>query len=209
MNPSQLFRDNEIRSVGCNIEDEEQEGEHTSSSMQGFEREEQYRQFLQTIWQLSEQDGFPVVLREFDQVISLIRENRQLNQNELNRPYSILSVDWQGNFSTFDPELLSVSSKLYGTFDLASIRKISLMEAAKSERFQKLWKGMLSGVQRCAKECNYFGFCGGGMGSNKFSEHVSLNCSETNACRFNNKIPVDVLLDRFKSSPPVDHETPF
>ncbi|KGG36272.1 putative arylsulfatase regulatory protein [Prochlorococcus sp. MIT 0703] len=199
----QFFRDNEIRSVGFNVE--EQEGEHTSSSMQGYEREEQYRQFLQTFWQLSEQDGFPIVLREFDQVISLIREDRRLNQNELNRPYSILSVDWQGNFSTFDPELLSVSSKLYGTFDLGSIRTISLMEAAKTERFKTLWSDMLSGVKRCEKECNYFGFCGGGMGSNKFWEHGSLNSSETNACRFNSKIPVDVLLDRFKSGPPIDN----
>ncbi len=83
------------------------------------------------------------------------------------------------------------------------------MEAAKTERFQTLWKDMLSGVHRCEKECNYFGFCGGGMGSNKFWEHVGLNCSKTNAYRFNNKIPVDVLLDRFKSNPPIDNETRF
>ena len=30
-----------------------------------------YKDFLRTFWRLSEQDGYPVVLREFEQVISL------------------------------------------------------------------------------------------------------------------------------------------
>ena len=29
-----------------------------------------YRDFLRAFWRLSEQDGYPVVLREFEQVIS-------------------------------------------------------------------------------------------------------------------------------------------
>lgn len=195
-----FFRDNEILSVGFNVE--EQEGAHTSSSMQGHQREEEYRQFLRIFWQLSEQDNFPVVLREFDQVIDLIRSNQRLNQNELNRPYSILSVDWQGNFSTFDPELLSVSTTRYGSFDLGNITTMTLMEATQTERFKTLWSDMLAGVKRCQEGCDYFGLCGGGMGSNKFWEHGSLNCGETNACRFSSQIPVQVLLERFESGPP-------
>jgi len=195
-----FFRDNGITSVGFNVE--EQEGVHTSSSMQGLEQEERYRQFLSRFWQLSEADGHPLVLREFQQVIDLIQRNRRLNQNELNRPYSILSVDWQGNFSTFDPELLSVSSERYGSFNLGNIRTTSLLEAACSPRFQQLWSDVSSGMARCQSTCDYYGLCGGGMGSNKFWEHGTLDCSETSACRFRTQIPVQVLLDRFEAAPP-------
>jgi uncharacterized protein len=142
------------------------------------------------------------VLREFQQVIDLIQRNRRLNQNELNRPYSILSVDWQGNFSTFDPELLSVSSERYGSFNLGNIRSSSLVEAAQSPRFQQLWSDVSSGMERCQSHCDYYGLCGGGMGSNKFWEHGTLDCSETSACRFRTQIPVQVLLDRFEAGPP-------
>ena len=75
-----------------------------------------------------------------------------MTQNELKRPFSILSVDWEGNFSTFDPELLSVASDRYGSFNLGNIKDLSLVET-------------------CHKSCEYFGLCGGGNGSNKFWEH--------------------------------------
>ena len=122
-----FFRDNGISEVGFNVE--EQEGIHTTSSMQGSAMEEKYRDFLRAFWRLSEQDGHPVVLREFEQVISLIQGNARMTQNELNRPFSILSVDWQGNFSTFDPELLSVASDRYGSFNLGNLKDLSLVES--------------------------------------------------------------------------------
>ena len=201
-----FFRDHKIGSLGFNVE--EQEGVHTSSSMQGLEREDQYRQFLRTFWQLSEADGHPVVLREFQQVIHLIQRNQRLNQNELNRPFSILSVDWQGNFSTFDPELLSVTSERYGSFNLGNIRDLSLIDAAQTETFFRLWDEVCSGIQRCETSCDYFGLCGGGMGSNKFWEHGTLDCSETNACRFRTQVPVQVLLEHFEGGPPPADQPP-
>ena len=200
-----FFRDNGIREVGFNVE--EQEGIHTSSSMQGSEMEAKYRTFLHAFWSLSEQDGYPVILREFDQVISLIQGNQRMTQNELNRPFSILSVDWQGNFSTFDPELLSVASDRYGTFNLGNLQDLSLVESTETEQFRRLLLDMSSGVESCHQGCEYFGLCGGGNGSNKFWEHGSLASSETNSCRFGTQIPVQVLLERFESGPPIAHSS--
>ena len=197
-----FFRDNGINDVGFNVE--EQEGIHTSSSMQGAAMEAKYRDFLRTFWRLSEQDGYPVVLREFEQVISLIQGHQRMTQNELNRPFSILSVDWQGNFSTFDPELLSVASDRYGTFNLGNLRDLSLEESTRTEQFQRLFSDMSRGVQGCQEGCEYFGLCGGGNGSNKFWEHGSLAAGETNACRFGTQIPVQVLLERFEQGPPLE-----
>ena len=196
-----FFRDHGINDVGFNVE--EQEGIHTSSSMQGSAMEEKYRNFLREFWHLSEQDGYPVVLREFQQVISLIQDNQRMTQNELNRPFSILSVDWQGNFSTFDPELLSVASDQYGTFNLGNLRDLSLVDSTQTDQFRRLLDDMTSGVDTCQKGCEYFGLCGGGNGSNKFWEHGTLASSETNACRFGTQIPVQVLLERFEAGPPL------
>ena len=153
---------------------------------------------------LSEQDGYPVVLREFQQVISLIQGNQRMTQNELNRPFSILSVDWQGNFSTFDPELLSVASDRYGSFNLGNLKDLSLVESTRTTQFQRLFDDMSRGVETCHKGCEYFGLCGGGNGSNKFWEHGTLASSETNACRFCTQIPVQVLLERFEAGPPLN-----
>ena len=199
-----FFRDHGINDVGSNVE--EQEGIHTSSSMQGSAMEAKYRDFLRAFWHLSEQDGYPVVLREFQQVISLIQGNQRMTQNELNRPFSILSVDWQGNFSTFDPELLSVASDRYGTFNLGNLKDVSLVESTQTDQFQRLFTDMSRGVETCHNGCEYFGLCGGGNGSNKFWEHGSLASSETNACRFGTQIPVQVLLERFEAGPPLTHQ---
>ena len=142
-----FFRDNGINDVGFNVE--EQEGINTSSSMQGQEMEARYRDFLRAFWRLSEQDGYPVVLREFQQVISLIQGNERMAQNELNRPFSILSVDSQGNFSTFDPELLSVASDRYGSFNLGNLRDLSLVESIETDQFRRLLSDMSRGVETC------------------------------------------------------------
>ena len=195
-----FYRDNGIREVGFNVE--EQEGINTSSSMQGLEMETKYRDFLRMFWRLSEQDGYPVVLREFKQVISLIQGDQRMTQNELNRPFSILSVDSQGNFSTFDPELLSVASDRYGSFNLGNIQDLSLEAATHTDRFRHLLNDMGRGVDGCQRSCEYFGLCGGGNGSNKFWEHGTLASTETNACRFGTQIPVQVLLERFEEGPP-------
>ena len=121
----------------------------------------------------------------------------------MNRPFSILSVDWQGNFSTFDPELLSVASDRYGTFNLGNLRDLSLEASTQTTQFHRLLSDMDRGVQSCQDDCEYFGLCGGGNGSNKFWEHGSLAAAETNACRFGTQIPVQVLLERFEQGPPM------
>jgi uncharacterized protein len=117
-------------------------------------------------------------------------------------------VDWEGNFSTFDPELLSVASDRYGSFNLGNLKDLSLVESTHTDQFRRLMADMTSGVETCHKSCEYFGLCGGGNGSNKFWEHGTLASSETNACRFGTQIPVQVLLERFEEGPPLTPLTP-
>ena len=191
-----FFRDEGIHALGFNVE--EQEGVHTNSSMQGLAKERRYREFLSRLWALNQQDGFPLRIREFDQVMGMIAGGQRLLQNEMNRPYAILSVDAKGNFSTFDPELLSVETERYGLFNLGNIRDLSLLDATEGAPFQRLLQEMQAGTDRCRQTCDYYGFCGGGNGSNKYWEHGSLDAAETCACRFSSQIPVDVVLNKME-----------
>ena len=191
-----FFRDEGIHALGFNVE--EQEGVHTNSSMQGLAKERRYREFLSRLWALNQQDGFPLRIREFDQVMGMIAGGQRLLQNEMNRPYAILSVDAKGNFSTFDPELLSVETERYGLFNLGNIRDLSLLDATEGAPFQRLLQEMQAGTERCQQTCEYYGFCGGGNGSNKYWEHGSLDAAETCACRFSSQIPVDVVLNKME-----------
>ena len=68
----------------------------------------------------------------------LIQGNERMTQNELNRPFLILSFDWEGNFSTFDPELLSVASDRYGSFNLGNLKDLSLVESTHTDQFRRL-----------------------------------------------------------------------
>jgi len=167
--------------------------------MQGLKREAQYRDFLRRFWQCNQRDGFPIQLREFEQVLGMVGTEQRLLQNELNRPYSILSVDAAGCFSTFDPELLSVETERYGLFNLGSIEELSLEQAVQTPVFQRLLADMNDGLSQCRSSCEYYGFCGGGNGSNKYWEHGTLNAAETSACRFSAQIPVDVVLSQLEA----------
>ena len=62
---------------------------------------------------------------------------------------------------------------------------------------------MVLGVEKCHESFEDFGLCGGGNGSNKFLEHVTLASSGTNDFRLGTKISTEVLLKRFEAGPPL------
>jgi hypothetical protein len=75
-------------------------------------------------------------------------------QNEFNRTFSILSVDDQGNFFTFDPELLSIASDRYGTFNLGNLKTHSLEESTRTDSFQRQPQDMTQGEETCRMAAN-------------------------------------------------------
>ncbi|MEJ6586395.1 MAG: cyclophane-forming radical SAM/SPASM peptide maturase GrrM/OscB, partial [Synechococcus sp. ChBW.bin.23] len=71
-----FFHDNGIHDLGFNVE--EQEGVNASSSMQGLSREKQYHNFLKCFWECNQRDGFPIRLREFDQITEMMAGGQRL-----------------------------------------------------------------------------------------------------------------------------------
>lgn len=187
-----FFVDHGIQDVGFNME--ETEGVNTESSLGRPDAEALYTAFLERFWQLWQERPDSLRVREFEEICYLARSDSRVDRTDMNNPFAIVNVDCRGNFSTFDPELLAVHTEEYGDFVLGHVQRDSLASIVTSEKFQRIERDLRGGIERCRAECSYFGVCGGGAGSNKYWEHRSFDCTETQACRYRIKLTSDVVL---------------
>jgi len=123
--PDELFdfyRENGIGSVGFNVE--EIEGPHTASSLQAADTPQRFRRFLARFLRLARAADPPLSVREFEvsagAVVGPHRYGRGSRTQE-NKPWAIVNVDYAGNFSTYSPELLGLSSPRHGNFTLGNV----------------------------------------------------------------------------------------
>ncbi|BAQ66843.1 cyclophane-forming radical SAM/SPASM peptide maturase GrrM/OscB [Geminocystis sp. NIES-3709] len=193
-----FFAENEIYDLAFNME--ETEGVNELTSLNGIEIEHKYSQFIKRFWQLVTESKLPFIVREFEILISLIYSGNRLTNTDMNKPFVIVNFDYQGNFSTFDPELLSVKTDKYGDFIFGNVLKDSLESICETEKFKTIYKDINDGVKLCSDNCSYFGICGGGAGSNKYWENGTFASMETQACRYRIKILTDVLVSTIENS---------
>jgi uncharacterized protein len=193
----QFFIDNGITDVGFNME--ETEGIHRSSSLNQEAVAVPYRRFIQRFWQLVAQTAGEFKLREFEEICGLIYADDRATDTEMNQPFAIVNIDHQGNFSTFDPELLSIKTDAYGDFVLGNVLRDTLESVCGSEKFQRIYQDIAAGIDLCQQSCQYFGVCGGGASSNKYWENGTFRSAETNACKNRIKVVTDVVLDALEA----------
>ena len=193
-----FFVENDIMDVAFNME--ETEGVNDSSSLQGKEIELRYHQFIQRFWELTTKTETPLRVREFETLGNLIYSEQRLENTDMNKPFVILNIDYQGNFSTFDPELLSIKTKDYGDFIFGNVLTDTLESVCNTDKFKRIYQDITNGVELFRNSCSYFGICGGGAGSNKYWENGMFNSSETQACRYRIKILTDVVVSALEES---------
>ncbi len=193
-----FFWENGITDVGFNME--ETEGVHQSSSLDNSGIEKRYRDFIKRFWDLTAKTEGEFKVREFESICNLIYDDERLENTDMNKPFVIVSIDNQGNFSTFDPELLSVKTERYGDFILGNVLQDTFESVIQTEKFHKIYQDMTAGVENCQKNCQYFGVCGGGAGSNKYWENGTFNSTETTACKYRIQVITDLVLDELENS---------
>ncbi|MEB3121928.1 MAG: cyclophane-forming radical SAM/SPASM peptide maturase GrrM/OscB [Snowella sp.] len=193
-----FFYENNLRDVGFNME--ETEGIHLKSSLEKEGVVERYRAFMKRFWELTTQSEGEFQVREFEAVCGLIYTEERLSRTDMNHPFVIVSIDNQGNFSTFDPELLSVKTEKYGDFVFGNVLTDSFESVCQTEKFRNIYHDINAGVELCRQTCDYFGLCGGGAGSNKYWEKGTFNCAETMACRYRIKEVSDIVIEAFENS---------
>jgi uncharacterized protein len=187
-----FFVENGMTDVGFNME--ETEGINERSTLDAASLGDRYRAFIERIYELTANEGGTLKVREFETLANMIYFDQRLTRTDMNAPFVILNVDFEGNFSTFDPELLGISTERYGRFVLGNVRTDELASVCTTEKFLRMQTEMQSGVERCRAECAYFGVCGGGAGSNKYWENGTFDSSATNACRHRVKTVTDVIV---------------
>ena len=194
----QFFMENGILDVGFNME--ETEGENQLSSLDRTDIETRYRAFMQWFWELVTATNGTFRLREFEVICNLIYCDRRLTNTDMNKPFVIVNIDANGNFSTFDPELLGVQTQRYGQFILGNVLHDTFESVCHSDKFQQMYRDMSAGVEQCRQTCQYFGLCGGGAGSNKYWENGTFNSTATKACNYRIKVVTDIVLEGLERS---------
>jgi uncharacterized protein len=198
--PDELFdfyMEHGVTSVAFNVE--EIEGPHVTSSLSGSGVESRFRRFYSRFMDLALAADPPLRVREFDSAHNSVsyRQPPDMRTQEC-RPFAILNVDYEGNFSTYSPELLGLSSPRHGSFVLGNVAQASLESVLTMPRFLALDDEIRRGVDLCQETCRYFPFCGGGPPGNKFFENGDFATTETLSCRLHKQATFDVALDKLE-----------
>jgi uncharacterized protein len=202
--PDELFdfyKANDIHSVGFNVE--EIEGPHNTSSLQREGTTERFRRFLTRFLTLAHAADPPLLVREFETSAAALlgaRRGKPLVRTQENKPWAIVNVDCEGNFSTYSPELLGISSLAHGGFALGNVTVDSLEDVLASTRFQRLEAEVGRGVEMCHATCEYFPYWGGGPPANKYFENGTFASTETLFCRLHKMVCLDVALQVLERS---------
>jgi uncharacterized protein len=165
-----------ITGLAFNIE--EVEGIHKNSSLQG--NEGLFNFFFEHLYEAHLRNNEPFPIREW-QKFSQTNTDNAVNGTTV--PFAHLTIDINGNFSTFSPELITMENVgEYPHFIFGNISNGLITDALQSTYLQNIYKEIHEGVAKCSK-CDYYNTCGGGMVSNKLFENGTFNSSETMSCR--------------------------
>ena len=195
----EFFAEHKVGYVGINIE--EQEGVHHSSTLQG--NDEQYEAFLSRLYfRASQEPGMPAI-RELEQARRIITDGipvvsidgRAMPYNDQVMPFAITTVDHDGNFSCFSPELIDQIHPEYGRFVFGNVLRDRMIAALGNDHFCRIFDAILGGVARCKSTCEYYNSCGGGAPVNKLNETGSFCATETDYCRRTIQRPIAIALE--------------
>lgn len=174
----QFFKGLKIDGVAFNIE--EVEGIHASSSLQNNQTPDAFSSFFNTFFKLHVKNGQPFQIREWNRFVNY-KVKHLVNGTTV--PFDHLTIDVDGNFATFSPELATIENNpRYPSFILGNIKTHLIIDTLNNPNFKKINNDIQKGVQACKSTCSYFDICGGGMASNKLFENGTFNSTTTMAC---------------------------
>ena len=187
-----------IRQIALNID--EQEGVNLRSSLAA--RDDAYVDFLRRLLESDAVADGRLRIRELERLSTVIAKGLSpvqlgplgLLDNDQVLPFAITTVDHEGNFSCFSPELIDQVHAGYGAFTFGNVRDTRVLDVLSHPRFLKVYDDILSGIARCRARCRYFKLCGGGAPVNKLNENGSFDCDETDYCRKTLQQPLEIVL---------------
>jgi len=179
--------------LGLNID--EREAQNLHSSMGEDVSTERFEQFIaELLHEASRQDSPSVVIRDFQRTMSSLISGAPEDNDQV-VPLRMLNVAYNGDISTFSPELLALDALARQRFIFGNVHRCDLLtDILDDHRFAAAYREIRAGVDRCSRECEYFQYCGGGAPVNKLSEKGTMDTAETNFCRLTKKAWVNACL---------------
>lgn len=196
-----FFRELGVKSLCFNMDEED--GVNTKSTLSEA-TELKMKSFWKRMYQLQMNLNDHQHIREihgFNE--ALLKGNFTSNPfyfGQMTQPMKILTIDVNGNFTTFSPELLGMNDEKFTNFNFGNISTDSFLSIRQNDKFNNVFKEILEGIKKCHDTCDYFSFCGGGAPSNKLYENGSFNSAETKFCKYSKKILVDAFLEEIESN---------
>lgn len=191
-----FYLDQEIRAIGFNVE--EIEGPHRTSSLQREDIYQRYVDFMSRFIELVAGGSVPLQVREFSAAVGALGSGVSGGSLSESTPGIIISVDCEGNFTTYSPELLGLRSAEYGDFALGNVQSDGLIAGFESPKGRAIGREIRAGIERCRRTCNYFATCGGGAPVNKYYENGSFDSTETLFCRLTRQATLDAVLAKLE-----------
>jgi uncharacterized protein len=116
-----------------------------------------------------------------------------------NRAGAILSIDINGNYCTYSPELLGTFHPKYGRLTWGNVHTDSWWSIAGNPSMASIRGEIEAGVDLCRATCEYFPVCGGGNPSNKLAELGTFAGGETQYCRLHVQAVADATIEQMET----------
>jgi uncharacterized protein len=175
---------------------EETEGVHSTPEARSTESSLHARQFYLRFLERLRLEPDKLWVRDLQKMLGLLLAARQGEcANENNIPFRIVSVAWNGDWTTYSPELLSTPAPEFSDFRFGNLALEPVSQSLERGPFMAVRNDIQAGIEACREICQYFSVCGGGAPSNKFSELGTFRGTETFACRSTVKGLADGCMD--------------
>lgn len=175
---------------------EEIEGVNVGSSLATSGSEGAFRAFLTRFIERVAASPQPIWVREVaSSVATILTPAGTVVPNHQVEPLAILTVDVDGNLSTFSPELIGTPAPEFTDFRFVNLRDGGPEALLAAPGFARAHAEIQAGVATCRTSCPWFRWCGGGAPANKFFETGSLATTETLYCRLTKQVVLDVVLE--------------
>jgi len=187
-----FYRSIGVSSLAFNFE--EPEGVHISSSLRSQSCLKKAEAFFEKLLYLRNSEAPEVFIRELDYFFDVVpRCNQEFSRIE-NVPLAIVGIRWNGDVSTFSPELIGMPHPHYGNFVFGNVHTHSLDAVLGNSAFRLVARQIGSGIEKCKRTCAYFRLCGGGQPSSKLYQNGTFDSAETFACQLRIQSVANVAL---------------
>lgn len=184
-----FFESEEIRDIGFNVE--ELDSYRPAASFRSRqEAEAGFRAFM--LDALDRHRSGRLRIREIEDIQTRLEAGRELKLIHA-VPMRFVTVDVDGGFSTFCPQLHDAKYRDGTRHVFGNIVHNDFLDVVADPKFVEVYGEIMEGVRLCAETCKRFGLCGSNQVGVKLFENGTYASTETLICKTRVIIVADIL----------------